>query len=104
MILRRKHKMNYTIISNIPIKEASLSAEALGVLLYLYSQPDDWRLSHKDLMRRFGFGRDKAFTIIKELRSAGYITKSPLRAPTGCIIGWEFLVDDQPQQGAHATP
>jgi hypothetical protein len=49
--------MNYTIISNIPMKDPSVSAEALGVLVYLYSQPDDWRVSHQDMMRRFRIGR-----------------------------------------------
>jgi DNA-binding IclR family transcriptional regulator len=104
MILRSEHKMNYTVISNIPIRETSLSAEALGVLLYLYSQPDNWRLSHHDLMRRFDIGRDKAYAIIAELLEAGYAVRQGLRAPNGRIIGWEYVISDQPQQSSRARP
>lgn len=103
MILRTKHKMNYTVISNMPIKETSLSAEALGVLLYLYSQPDNWRLTHQDLMRRFKVCRDRAYAIIGELRDAGYVTRHPMRTPRGHIIGWEYVVSDQPQQNSRAS-
>jgi hypothetical protein len=104
MILRRKHRGNFTVISNIPIKDEKLSAEALGVLLYLYMHPCDWRLSHKDLMRRFHIGRDKTYAIIGELKQAGYVTKHAMRTPEGHIIGCEYLVNDEPQQGSRAHP
>ncbi len=102
MILRSKHKMNYTVISNSPIKETSLSAEALGVLLYLYSQPDNWRLSHHDLMRRFNFGRGKAYAIVGELKDAGYAVQQSLRAPSGRIISHEYVISDEPQKSSRA--
>jgi hypothetical protein len=96
--------MNYTVISNMPIRGASpLSGMALAFLVYLYSQPDNWRVSHQDLMRRFHVGRDKAYAILGELIQTGYITKHALRAPTGRIIGHEYVVDDEPQSDQWAS-
>jgi len=89
--------MNYTVISNVPIKEISLSAEALGMLVYLYSQPDDWRVSQQDLARRFKLGRNKIYAILNELIVAGYIIKQPVRAQNGRFLFHEYIVDDEPQ-------
>jgi hypothetical protein len=97
MILRAKHRRNFTVISNVPIRDPHLSAGALGFLVYLYSQPDDWRVAHQDLMRRFGCCRNTAYAVIGELQRAGYITKEMMRASTGRIIGHEFIVSDEPQ-------
>ena len=102
MIIKRSHKVNFTTISNVPIRQETLSAEALAVLLYLYSQPPDWRVTHKDLMRRFRFGRDKTFAVLGELKAHGYIVKRMMRTPEGRILGCEFIVDDEPRQKAVA--
>jgi hypothetical protein len=68
MILRAKHRRNFTVISNTPIRDPHVSAEALGFLVYLYSQPDNWRITHQDLMRRFGYCRNKTYAVIGELQ------------------------------------
>lgn len=85
------------MISNMPIRDERLSAEALGVLAYLLSFSDDWRLTHKDLMRRFHIGRDKTYNIIRELRAAGYLVKELQRAPSGHVIGHELVICEEPQ-------
>jgi hypothetical protein len=96
MILRTKRRRKFTMISNTPIKDEHLSAEALGVLLYLLSHQDDWRLTHQDLMRRFKIGRDKVYGIITELKEAGYLEKELRRAPNGQVIGCEYLIGEEP--------
>jgi hypothetical protein len=100
MILRRKHKMNFTTISNVPIRQETLSAEALAFLVYLYSQPDDWRVSHQNLMQRFRVGRNKAYAILGELLQTGYITRQPMKTKSGHFLGYEYIVDDEPQVDA----
>jgi hypothetical protein len=97
MILRTKKRKQFTMISNTPIRDPHVSADALAFLVYLYSQPDDWRVTHQDLMRRFGYCRNKTYTVLGELQQSGYITRQMLRAPSGRVIGHEFIVSDEPQ-------
>lgn len=66
------------------------------MLLYLYSHPDSWRLSHKDLMHRFSIGRDKSYAIVAQLTEAGYVTKEEMRAANGYFLGYEYVVSDTP--------
>lgn len=50
----------------------NLSYEALGMLTFLLSQPDDYVIE-ADKLTREGCGRDKVYRILKELSEAGYI-------------------------------
>jgi hypothetical protein len=96
MIIRTEHQRNFTVISNVPIRDPEVSAEALGILVYLLSHPDDWRLTHKDIMRRFNMGRDKTYSILNALIDAGYLVRQVLHAPTGRIIGHEYVICEEP--------
>lgn len=52
----------------------ALSFEALGMLAYLLSKPDDWRVQVSDLVREHA-GRDKVNRIIRELKDAGHLRR-----------------------------
>lgn len=69
----RNSERPYFSVARKTAQDSSLSFEARGVLIYLLSKPDDWKVLIGDLMREGKFGRDKAKTILKELRTAGYI-------------------------------
>jgi len=43
MIIRRKVNRNFTVVPNEPVNDTRLSFEALGLLTYLLSRPDNWR-------------------------------------------------------------
>lgn len=53
-------------------QDETLSWDALGVLTYLLSKPDDWTVMVPDLQKRCG--RDKAKKILAELEAAKYLT------------------------------
>jgi hypothetical protein len=96
MIIRRRRNTNFTIIGNEPANDPRLSAEALGVLTYLLTRPDDWTVYSKQLSDRFKCGRDKIRRILRELIDAGYITRRRLRNPeTSAYVGIEYFVYDQ---------
>ena len=97
MIIRARKRESFTMISNMPIGDERLSAESLGVLTYLLSFSDNWRLTHKDLMRRFHIGRDKTYNIIRELRAAGYLVKELQRDQLGHVIDHELVICEEPQ-------
>jgi hypothetical protein len=100
MILRGKHGKNFMMISNVPIDDGGLSAQSLGVLVYLYSRPDDWRLLPKDSMRRFNLGHNKVYSVINELIRAGYIAKVPVKAAHGRFVRYEYIINDVPGNAA----
>jgi hypothetical protein len=54
-------------------QDSTLTFEARGVLWYLLSKPDDWKVQWADIAKQGGFGRDKAKSILTDLRAAGYI-------------------------------
>lgn len=74
-ILRRVHTRNFTVITNEVVNDTELSAEALGVLVYLLGRPHDWIVQQTQLSDRFQCGRDRMLRIIKELIVIGYIRR-----------------------------
>lgn len=74
MIIRREHRRNYTTLGNEVVDDARLSYEALGLLTYLLSRPDDWEVNIDQLRARTKIGRAKIYRIAAELQHAGYLT------------------------------
>lgn len=98
MIIRRRHNGNFTVIGNAPMDDKALAAEALGVLCYLRSRPDNWTVLPRQLQDRFGCGRDRIYRILKELIQAGYIIRRQLRGADSTWKSLEYLVLDEPNQ------
>lgn len=98
MIIKRgRRAKNFTIIGNELFDDARLQEE-LGVLVYLLSRPDDWRISTEQLRNRFGFGRDKIQRILGALREYGYARIDNTHDPdTGRIVARAYVVFDEPQ-------
>jgi hypothetical protein len=97
-IIRRKRNRNYTVIGNRPMNDERLSAEALGLLTYLLSRPDDWNVVPSQLATRFNCGRDKMQRIIRELVDAGYIVRLRVRnVKEKTFARTEYLVFDEPE-------
>jgi hypothetical protein len=56
-----------------------------GLLAYLLSRPDNWRVIVKDLQRRGDLGRDEIYALLRELRRAGYVVYIQAREPGGRV-------------------
>jgi hypothetical protein len=105
MIIRRKHTGNFAVIPNSTTHDARLSADALGVLVYLLSKPSDWLVHMTELRKRFGMGRDRLYNIIAELESCGYVLRSQNRADSSkrfCPV--EYIIHDVPVGAAEPLP
>lgn len=94
-IIRRRHKNNFVIISNKPLEDKKLSWQSKGLLAYLLSKPNDWRVHVNQLSGASKNGRDSTRKSIQELVDSGYITKSQVRDGNGRIIGWDYVVSDE---------
>lgn len=103
MIIRREHSGSYAIIPNATADDEQLSADALGALVYLLAKPGHWKVIVADLRRRFGIGKDRAYSILKELESAGYVKRFQNRAASNKFATFEYVIYDSPEAMAHAA-
>lgn len=89
-----KKRKGFDILSNHAPSKSSLSAEALGVLWYLNSKPDGWKVLEENVRARFNFGRHKYLKIMKELREAGYVWKKCYRNNQGKFVYVSYIYDE----------
>jgi len=99
MIRRGKHKSRYTIVPNLVVEDARLSAGAKGTLCYLISRPAGWSVRHDHLRRTMKLGRKGFATVMGELIAAGYVRRSDdqQRAEDHTFLGYDYDVFDEPQ-------
>lgn len=74
IIVRRRVQRDFTILPNDVVRDPRLSWKALGLLVYVLSLPDDFRLHLKYLAKQKPTGRDGTRAGLKELEAAGYLT------------------------------
>ncbi|GEM_PF-4726723 len=96
-IIKRKRNREYTVAPNQLVNDERLSADALGVLVYIISKPQGWQVITEQLMKRFNVGKDKIHRILRELREARYSTKEFERDDGGRIVGQYMVFYDEPQ-------
>lgn len=105
MIVRRKHTGNFAVIPNATSHDQRLSAEALGLLVYLLSKPSDWIVHMVELRKRFRTGRDRLYNIMGELEASGYVVRSQNRVESSkrfCPV--EYIIHDVPVGLAQPLP
>lgn len=93
-----KESGNFVTVHKNFIHDDNLSWKAKGILLYLLSRPDDWRIYETELNKHSSDGRDSLRTGIKELEQAGYIHRTRKRNEKGQLREYEYQVFEQPNQ------
>lgn len=83
-IIRRK-KEQYTVICNDILNNEKLTIEALGMLVFMLSKPNDWEFSQEWLGNRFGKGRDAMRSIMRNLTECGYVRREITRNEKGQV-------------------
>lgn len=86
--IRQAHKKNYTVITNDLAQDHSLSFAARGLLLYLLSLPDDWKIQVSHLTTLTDLKTKGVLSLLKELKINGYIHLTKL----SMVSGWEYYV------------
>ena len=79
-IIQAKRTQNFTIISNKVYEKHVLSWQAMGMLGYLLSKPDDWRVVVRELVdvtkdTKKKTGYEGVYNILKELEEKGYLIR-----------------------------
>lgn len=93
-----KESGNFVTVHKSFVHDDNLSWKAKGILLYLLSRPDDWRIYETELNKHSSDGRDSLRTGIKELEEAGYIHRTRKRNEKGQLREYEYQVFEQPNQ------
>ena len=91
-IVRAPRRHRFVIIDQRAVEDTRLSWAARGLLGYLLSRPDDWRVLINDLRKRGDLGRDGVYRLLRELRDAGYIRFVRARDRHGRIRGGTYFV------------
>lgn len=74
MSVFRIHKTkNYTVMSNVHLRDRRLSLKAKGLMSLMLSLPDDWRYSIKGLSSLCSSGESAVKTGLDELSELGYV-------------------------------
>lgn len=94
--LRKEHKENYTCISN-DVFRSDLSLKARGMLCTMLSLPDDWEFSENGLQAILKDGQTSVRSAIKELESAGFLSRTRERDESGRMGRCVWIVCDYPR-------
>lgn len=87
-----KESGNFVTVHKVFIHDSNISWKAKGILLYLLSRPDDWKIYETELKKHATDGRDSLKTGIKELEEAGYICRTRIRDEKGHFKEYEYQV------------
>ena len=96
MIQRSARTGNFTVLGNIIFADNALSFEAMGLLAYLLSKPDNWSIHPRALSKategsdqRRGMG--KIYDLLNVLIAAGYVVR--FKRANGEV---DYIVYDEP--------
>jgi hypothetical protein len=105
MIIRiSKDKNNpYVIVNKEFVNDPLISWKAKGILLYLLSKPDDWKVYESDIICHSTDGRDSVRSAIKELIENGYIIRSRKRDEKGRLNSAEYVVYEIPSKNGFSN-
>ena len=93
----KKHTSNFVLLDKTFLEDDRLSFKAKGILAYLLSKPDDWKVIVVHLVTQSKDGKASVYAGLKELKEYGYYTKVPIRNEEGTrIIRWESTVYEVP--------
>lgn len=88
-----KDKENpYVMLNKKFLSNENLSWQAKGMLSYLLSLPDDWKIYESEISTHSKDGIKCANSCIKELISNGYINRGRLKDEKGRFKGYEYCV------------
>ena len=93
----KKSLKNFVTMDKSFLEDSRLSFKAKGILAYLLSKPDNWKVIVGHLVNVSTDGKSAVYAGLKELKEYGYYEKVPIRNEQGTrIIRWESTVYEVP--------
>ena len=91
---------DYTVISNVFLRDKKLSLKAKGMLAVIMSLPNNWDFSINGLDKIISEGKRAIYSTIDELIECGYCQRKQLRAEIG-FGEMEYTFSEKPKQNVH---
>ena len=101
-IFRVAKTRDYTVMSNYHLRDKNLTLKAKGLLSLILSLPEDWNYTTRGLAAICKEGVDSIGATLRELESAGYLTRHRLRDRSGRISDTEYVVYESPRTETEA--
>lgn len=105
MIIRINYKRSFTSLPNAIFRDPRLSIEARGLLAFLLTLPENWRINPQQIADAIGVGIKKLYRLFRELRDAGYMARSDAqpRDNAGNFGSFEYIVGPSAESVAEAV-
>ena len=101
-IFRVAKTRDYTVMSNYHLRDKNLTLKSKGLLSLILSLPEDWNYTTRGLAAICKEGVDSIGAALRELESAGYLTRHRLRDRSGRISDTEYVVYESPHKETEA--
>ena len=96
-VFRIEKTRDYTVMSNHPLRDKSLSLKAKGLLSLMLSLPEEWDYTTKGLARICKDGVDSICAGVRELEEHGYVIRQRVRNANGQLGAIEYMILEQPR-------
>lgn len=97
IIRAKRESKSFALVDKNFINDKRLSYKAKGILIYIFSKPDDWKVVIRDLINNAADGKASIYAGLKELERYGYYVKEPVRDEDGRrILDWTSIVYEVP--------
>ena len=103
-VIRVEKNKNYTVMSNVHLRDGALTLKAKGLLSLILSLPDDCHYSINGLATLTKEGRAGVMSCLKELEAAGYISRHQLRGEHGRMGQNEYVIYEEPRPPQSGNP
>ena len=97
-ILRNPNKEKFTVVDNFALRDDRISLKARGLLVTMMSLPDNWKFSENGLCSILPKdGQASIRSGLKELETAGYLTRTRTRDSNGRVSDVVWTICDKPR-------
>ena len=102
-VFRVNKNRNYTVMSNVHLRDKALPLKAKGLLSLMLSLPEDWDYSMRGLAKLSADGLDSTRAAIKALERSGYVVRRQLYDSRGRFSNNEYTVFEIPQPSSPSS-
>ena len=103
-IFRVERTGNFTVMSNMHLKDKRLSFKSKGLLSVIFSLPPDWKYTLTGFAKIAADGVESVKSTVKELEKYGYVSRRQTRDERGRMSVNEYLVYENPRENPDYVP
>lgn len=96
-VIRVEHTRDFTVMSNVHLRDDRLSLRAIGLMSKMLSNTDDYQYTVSGLAARCKEGRDAVRKALQELEAAGYLVREQGHGECGKFSGYDYTLYESPR-------